>query len=240
MEIRSTGVARDWSWTRCYLAGDPETRDAILVDPSTTNESERSGVEAMVSGWRVGIIVLTHGHLDHISDARYWRDRLGARLAGHPADLPMFENPALNASAFFGKPISTGPLDIDLVDLNASAFFGKPISTGPLDIDLVDGGTLRSGSLECTVIHLPGHSPGSVGLLFPGHLFSGDTLFKGSVGVVSLPGIGDLWGASMETEIDSIRRKIFALPPSTVVHPGHGPDTTVGEEMRSNPFAAVP
>ncbi|HOD19945.1 MAG TPA: MBL fold metallo-hydrolase [Candidatus Fermentibacter daniensis] len=217
MEIRSTGVARDWSWTRCYLAGDPETRDAILVDPSTTNESERSGVEAMVSGWRVGIIVLTHGHLDHISDARYWRDRLGARLAGHPADLPMFENPALNASAFFGKPISTGPLDIDLVD----------------------GGTLRSGSLECTVIHLPGHSPGSVGLLFPGHLFSGDTLFKGSVGVVSLPGIGDLWGASMETEIDSIRRKIFALPPSTVVHPGHGPDTTVGEEMRSNPFAAV-
>ncbi|HOA05535.1 MAG TPA: MBL fold metallo-hydrolase [Candidatus Fermentibacter daniensis] len=218
MEIRSTGVARDWSWTRCYLAGDPETRDAILVDPSTTNESERSGVEAMVSGWRVGIIVLTHGHLDHISDARYWRDRLGARLAGHPADLPMFENPALNASAFFGKPISTGPLDIDLVD----------------------GGTLRSGSLECTVIHLPGHSPGSVGLLFPGHLFSGDTLFKGSVGVVSLPGIGDLWGASMETEIDSIRRKIFALPPSTVVHPGHGPDTTVGEEMRSNPFAAVP
>lgn len=218
MEIRSTGVARDWSWTRCYLAGDPETRDAILVDPSTTNESERSGVEAMISGWRVGIIVLTHGHLDHISDARYWRDRLGARLAGHPADLPMFENPALNASAFFGKPISTGPLDIDLVD----------------------GGTLRSGSLECTVIHLPGHSPGSVGLLFPGHLFSGDTLFKGSVGVVSLPGIGDLWGASMETEIDSIRRKIFALPPSTVVHPGHGPDTTVGEEMRSNPFAAVP
>ena len=217
MEIRSTGVARDWSWTRCYLAGDPETRDAILVDPSTTNESERSGVEAMVSGWRVGIIVLTHGHLDHISDARYWRDRLGARLAGHPADLPMFENPALNASAFFGKPISTGPLDIDLVD----------------------GGTLRSGSLECTVIHLPGHSPGSVGLLFPGHLFSGDTLFKGSVGVVSLPGIGDLGGASMETEIDSIRRKIFALPPSTVVHPGHGPDTTVGEEMRSNPFAAV-
>ncbi len=188
------------------------------MDPSTTNESERSGVEAMVSGWRVGIIVLTHGHLDHISDARYWRDRLGARLAGHPADLPMFENPALNASAFFGKPISTGPLDIDLVD----------------------GGTLRSGSLECTVIHLPGHSPGSVGLLFPGHLFSGDTLFKGSVGVVSLPGIGDLWGASMETEIDSIRRKIFALPPSTVVHPGHGPDTTVGEEMRSNPFAAVP
>lgn len=218
MEIHSTGVARDWSWTRCYLAGDPETRDAILVDPSTTNESERSGVEAMVSGWRVGIIVLTHGHLDHISDARYWCDRLGARLAGHPADLPMFENPALNASAFFGKPISTGPLDIDLVD----------------------GGTLRSGSLECTVIHLPGHSPGSVGLLFPGHLFSGDTLFKGSVGVVSLPGIGDLWGASMETEIDSIRRKIFTLPPSTVVHPGHGPDTTVGEEMRSNPFAAVP
>ncbi len=218
MEIRTTGVARGWSWTRCYLAGDPETRDAILVDPSTTDESERSGVGSMVSGWRVGIIVLTHGHSDHISDARYWRDRLGARLAGHPADLPMFEDPLLNVSAFFGTQISTGPLDIDLVD----------------------GGPLIAGSLECTVIHLPGHSPGSVGLLFPGHLFSGDTLFKGSVGVVRMPGLGDLWGASMATEIDSIRRRIFALPPSTIVHPGHGPDTTVGEEMRSNPFAAVP
>jgi len=178
---------------------------------------ERARVDRMVSGWDVGLVVLTHGHCDHISDARWWSARLGARLAGHPGDLPLFDDP----------------------DLNGSTAFGTRLSTGGLDLELRDGEALDDGVPPCVVIHLPGHSPGSIGLLFPGHLVSGDTLFKGSIGVDSLPGMGRLWGASTAVEIESIRKRICTLPPETVVHPGHGPDTTAGAEARSNPFAAV-
>ncbi len=215
--IRSIGVARSWTWTRCYLAGDRLTRTALLVDPASVDGEERSRIEGMIEGWSIGLVVLTHGHADHISDARWWADRLGVPLAGHPDDLPLFTDPGLNSSAAFGAWLSTGGLDRELLH------------------DEV----LSTGSLECRVIHLPGHSPGSIGLLFPGHLISGDTLFKGSIGVDSIPGVGRLWGASCAKEIESIRARIFPLPDETVVHPGHGPDTTVGEERRSNPFAAT-
>jgi len=95
------------------------------------------------------------------------------------------------------------------------------------------------GKHEFQILLTPGHSPGSIGLLLPGHLFSGDILFAGSVGIDAIPGSGPLWGASFEQEIRSIRTRIFPLPPGTVVHPGHGPDTTVGVERATNPFAAL-
>lgn len=215
--ILSTGVARGWTWTRCYLAGDPATRRAVLVDPSTMDADERTRVDRMLSGWDVGLVVLTHGHCDHISDARWWSGRLGVPLAGHPDDLPLFNDPGLNGSEAFGRRLSTGGLDFELNH----------------------GDRLEEGVPDSVVMHLPGHSPGSIGLLFPGHLVSGDTLFKGSIGIDSLPGLGPLWGASIAVEIESIRTRIFTLPPGTVVHPGHGPDTTAGDEARSNPFAAV-
>jgi hydroxyacylglutathione hydrolase len=218
-EIRTIGVARSWTWTRCYLAGDPATRQAILIDPATTDGKERSLLRrSLLDGWKVTCIVLTHGHPDHISDASYWRSELGAPLAGHPADKPLF----LSAS------------------VNSSGAFGREVSIESLDIELADGQVLEAGGLSFEVMSLPGHSPGSIGIYTPGHLFSGDTLFAGSVGVDSIPGIGPLWGASLETEICSIRERIFALPDGTLVHPGHGPDTTVGTEKATNPFAGLP
>jgi glyoxylase-like metal-dependent hydrolase (beta-lactamase superfamily II) len=105
---------------------------------------------------------------------------------------------------------------------------------------LTDGDALQWGSLEMQVIHTPGHTPGSVSLYMPveagkitlaaPQLFAGDTLFAGSIGRT------DLWGGSMEAILDSLRGKLMALPDETVVHPGHGPTTSIGEERQSNPF----
>jgi len=217
-EIRSLGVARSWTWTRSYLVGDSDSRIGVLVDPATTDGHERDLLRRrLLRGWSICTIVLTHGHPDHISDASYWRAELDAPLAGNPADLPLFTSPSLNSSGAFGGEVATGGLDIELVH----------------------GSILDAGRLRLEVIGLPGHSPGSIGLYFPGHLIGGDTLFAGSVGVDSIPGIGPLWGASLETEIRSIRERIFTLPDSTVVHPGHGPDTTVGTEKATNPYASI-
>ncbi len=218
MRLSSCGVARAWTWTRCWLAGDEETGRAILVDPATIDDEERETVRRrLVGDWSVDLVLLTHGHPDHIADAARWSRELGAPLAGHPADLPLFTDP----------------------DLNGSALFGVRVSIPGLDRELDDGETISLGSSGFEVLHLPGHSPGSVGLFSEGHLISGDTLFRDSVGVDSIPGLGKLWRASLEEEVNSIRRRIFTLPPETAVHPGHGPDTTVGYEMRNNPFAAL-
>ncbi|NLP06408.1 MBL fold metallo-hydrolase [Candidatus Fermentibacteria bacterium] len=216
MHISSCGVARAWTWTRCWLAGDEGTGRAILVDPATMDDEEREDVRRLVGDWTVEIVLLTHGHPDHIADAARWSEECGAPVAGHPADLPLFTDP----------------------DLNGSILFGGRISIPGLDRELADGEMVSLGTVSFEVLHLPGHSPGSTGLFSDGHLISGDTLFRDSIGVDSIPGLGRLWGASLEDEIASIRRRIFALPPGTAVHPGHGPDTTVGYEMRNNPFAA--
>ncbi len=215
LAVRSTGVATGWTWTRCWLAGDPASRRAILVDPATTDDGERLKVSRMTEGWIVEAVVLTHGHPDHICDADYWSGRLHAPIAGHPDDIPLFTDP----------------------DVNGSHLFGREVRIRGLDTLLADGAVITAGEATFSVIHLPGHSPGSIGLLCPGHLFSGDTLFEGSIGVDSIPGVGRLWGASLDREIESIRTRLFPLPGETVVHPGHGPDTTIERERLENPFA---
>jgi hydroxyacylglutathione hydrolase len=127
-----------------------------------------------------------------------------------------------------------------------AAFLGveRP-ETGEIDQLLKDGDVLRWGGLAANVMHTPGHTPGSISLYLPRdegkvavaggaievpQLFAGDTLFAGSIGRT------DLWGGSMKTIMDSLRGKLMQLPDQTVVHPGHGPLTTIGEERESNPF----
>ena len=116
-----------------------------------------------------------------------------------------------------------------------------PPEVGEIDQLLTDGDVLQWGSLAAQVMHTPGHSPGSVSLYVPTdagedryrpppQLFAGDTLFAGSIGRT------DLWGGSMDQIMDSLRSKLMQLPDDTVVHPGHGPRTTIGEERQSNPF----
>jgi glyoxylase-like metal-dependent hydrolase (beta-lactamase superfamily II) len=191
-----------------WLVADSETREATLIDPG--------GEAFLVLGltqpgdFEVLQIVATHGHVDHIFGAEEVRERTGAPFRIHAGDASFVR--ALPAQA-------------------AGLGFG-PARSPEVASYLVDGEILRVGGHEGQVIHTPGHSPGSVSLWFPGDraLFTGDTLFRGSVGRTDLPG-GD--GAAL---VRSIRERIFPLGDDVRFYPGHGPTGTVGEERLGNPF----
>ncbi len=193
----------------CYLLACPQTRLALVIDPG--DEGERILAAARANDWRIDKIVNTHGHFDHVGANRTLVAATGAPLLMHAADLPLLERAQAHARGY--------GLDSE----------GSP----PPDQLLADGDEIACGSLRCRVIHLPGHSPGGIALLCGGHLFPGDVLFAGSVGRTDLPG-GD-----HRQLIEGIRSKLWVLPGETIVHPGHGPDTTIAREMRSNPYAGV-
>ena len=119
-----------------------------------------------------------------------------------------------------------------LLDLSShAAMFGLGAENSPpADIHLKDSDTITFGNITFKVIHTPGHSPGGICLYTPGHLFVGDTLFMGSIGRTDLP------GGNYDTLISSIKTKLLNLDESTVVYPGHGPETTIANEKRMNPF----
>ena len=154
-------------------------------------------------------ILLSHGHPDHVAGVPAAREAHRCPAAIHPADRFLLTGP----------PIFPGLLP----DL-------PPIEC---DEDLGGGEVLFWQGLQIQVLHTPGHSPGSVCFLVGPDLLSGDTLFRRSVGRTDLP------GGSMETLVFSVQDRLYRLPPETVVHPGHGPATTIGEEMRANPFVTA-
>lgn len=163
-----------------------------------------------LDGMTVHTIVNTHGHCDHCGGNAEMIRRTGAQLIIHSADLPLLQ--AIEAQGkMFGVSV--------------------PASPEPQRF-LHEGEILRVGSAEFTVVHTPGHSPGHIVLVGDGLVIAGDVLFAGSIGRTDLPG-GDY-----HQLMESIRTKILTLPDKTVVYPGHGPATTVGEERRSNPFLA--
>jgi len=192
--------------TNCYLAYCAETRECAIIDPGAEPEKIIAAVAALEV--RPVLILNTHAHVDHTAANADMKKKFGARLAIHSADQ------ALLAAA--------APLELALL-LEA-----KP-SPVP-DRLLREGDELVVGRNILKVIHLPGHTPGSVGFLADGVLFSGDTLFFGGVGRTDLPG-----GNWKDLEA-SIRGKIMTLPDPTVILPGHGPWTTVGQEKETNPF----
>lgn len=155
-------------------------------------------------------LVLTHGHWDHIWDAGPILEKEKCPSYGHHDDDKLFENPNL---------MSTFGLDAEL----------HPV---PISKHLDQGDTLDFGTYHFEILHLPGHCPGSIGLYEKSErvLFGGDVLFSGGVGRWDLPG-GDF-----DVLMQSIKEKVLTLPDETVVLPGHGPSTTVGDEKASNPF----
>lgn len=193
----------------CYLLACPRTRQALVIDPG--DEGERILAVARAKDWQVAKIVNTHGHFDHVGANRALVAATGAPVLLHAADLPLLER-AQSHARIYGLESEGSP---------------------PPDQFLEDGDEIACGTLRCRVLHLPGHSPGGIALLCGGHLFAGDVLFAGSVGRTDLPG-GD-----HRQLIEGIRSKLWPLPGETVVHPGHGPDTTIAREMRSNPYAGV-
>jgi glyoxylase-like metal-dependent hydrolase (beta-lactamase superfamily II) len=178
----------------------------VLIDPG--EESARFLAELGRQGLRLEAIWLTHAHVDHIMGVEAVKRETGAPVYLHPADRPLYD--ALPGQGdWMGLVLRPPP---------------------PPDRDLEDGEVLSFGEHRFTVRHTPGHSPGSVSYLGDGRVFSGDVLFSGSIGRTDLPG-GDY-----HTLLHSIQSVLLALPDSTVVHSGHGPDTTVGVERVSNPF----
>lgn len=190
----------------CFIVGCPVTRKALVVDPG--DEAERILAAVDASGLNVELVVNTHGHFDHVGGNALLLEQTGAQLCIHVSDAPFLPRIREHA-ALYGLNIRVSP---------------------PPDRVLHGGETLQVGELTLQVLHTPGHTPGGICLLVDGHLFAGDTLFADSVGRTDLP------GGSHEELVESIREKLFVLPESTVVHPGHGPDTTIGREKRHNPF----
>jgi glyoxylase-like metal-dependent hydrolase (beta-lactamase superfamily II) len=192
--------------TNCYLVYCEETLQCAVVDPGA--EPERIFLEIAEAELKPVVIINTHGHVDHIGANRDMKDHFGVPLYIHAADSPML-----------GK----------IQQLELSLFLGARDSP-PADHLMSDGEEIKIGNSVLRVLHTPGHSPGSVSLLGDGFLLSGDTLFFEGVGRTDLPG-----GSQKQLE-QSLREKVMTLPDETVILPGHGPLTSVGQERVNNLF----
>ena len=190
----------------CFILGCESTKEAVVIDPG--DDSDRILMELAKSELNVKYLINTHGHFDHVGANKRMKEVTGAKLAIHPEDEPMFKELSHSAS-MFGLTAQNSP---------------------PADILLKHGDEISFGEINLKVIHTPGHSKGGICLYTKGHLFSGDTLFAGSIGRTDLPG-GDY-----DTLISSIRNNLLSLDDKTIVYTGHGPETTLGDERRSNPF----
>jgi len=191
----------------CFVVGDASTRQAIVIDPGGDAQKIAEGLAS--KELTVTAIVATHAHFDHLVAAETLRELTGAPFYMHDADKPLLDWYEESGRMFLGIELGRPPA----VDTSAS-----------------EGDVLTAGDLELQVIHTPGHSPGSISLVTPACVFSGDTLFAGSIGRSDLPG-GD-----PDTLLEIISSRLLSFADDVEVHPGHGPSTTIGRERRSNPF----
>jgi glyoxylase-like metal-dependent hydrolase (beta-lactamase superfamily II) len=194
----------------CSILGDEASGEAIVVDPG----DDIPRILAILERHKLTVkqILITHAHIDHIAGAARLKQLTGAPILYNPRDLPL----------------------VKMMDVQAG-WLGMPTpEVHPPDDTLEDGRVIAITGLTGNILHTPGHTQGSVCLHLPTQnlLLAGDTLFAGSVGRTDLPG-GD--GPML---LRSIHNKILPLPDETVVVPGHGPKTTIGEERESNPFLA--
>jgi glyoxylase-like metal-dependent hydrolase (beta-lactamase superfamily II) len=195
-----------------FVIGCEETREAVLIDPGDEVDSLLAFAER--NGLVIGHILLTHAHVDHVTGVAAAKRALGAPVYLHRDDLFLYEN-AVSQGTMFGLRVEAPP---------------------PVDVFYSPGQVVPFGSYDARPHHTPGHCPGGVCLqvgkrgTVGKQLFVGDTLFAGSIGRTDLPG-GD-----HATLIQSIRTVLFPFGDDAVVHPGHGPATTVGRERRTNPF----
>jgi glyoxylase-like metal-dependent hydrolase (beta-lactamase superfamily II) len=194
--------------TNCYLIVDENSAYAVVIDPGF-NKSEFKDLTTEISpkGLKVKYIINTHGHVDHISGNDILKKTTGAQIMIHSGDALMLKDP----------------------QKNFSNTLGLKIVSPPADVILQDGDIIKVGSIELKVLHTPGHSKGSISLYFKNEdiLFSGDTLFAGSIGRTDLP------GSSFKEITRSLKEILIKIPNQTIVYPGHGKSTTIEKEKKN-------
>ena len=210
----------------CQILACPRTGDAVLVDPGDEADRILSAIQEVERDFgkklQVKALFHTHAHFDHIGASRGVKEEL-AKIGIKAPDIYL-----LKEDEFIYQNLPT----------QAARFGFKMDAPLPVDRYFQDGDRLAVGSLKFEILHTPGHSPGGVcfhlhsdsALNIPEMVFTGDTLFRESIGRA------DLWGGDEELLLSSIRNRLFTLDDDTTAWPGHGPSTSIGHEKRNNPF----
>ena len=194
--------------SNCFIIGSEDTKEGMIIDPGADAKNILNAVR--YHDLSIALIVATHNHIDHVGALRSVKDATGAKYAVHEAD----SKEAM--PAMFGRMMGL--------------MLGSSLRAPPQpDRLLKDGEIIEIGDLKFEVLHTPGHSPGGISLSGNGVVFSGDTLFNLGIGRT------DLAGGDYAKLIESISAKLMVLPDSTIVYPGHGPETTIGAEKKWNP-----
>ena len=207
-EIMVRGIVVGVFQENCWVVGSRRTGEAICIDPGDQPDEVLALARDM--GVTIKYIANSHAHIDHILGVQGVQSATGAKFLLHESDLDLLRNGWKGAAARFGLDIKQGPPDPDQF--------------------VSDGDIVEVAGLQLTAITTPGHTPGSVSYYTEGMLFSGDTLFRGSIGRTDLP------GGSLDQEMASICQRLLVLPDDTAVLPGHMEETTVGFEKAHNPF----
>ena len=190
----------------CYLMGEVSSRAGVIIDPGAEAKTILKMVETL--GLDIKSIVLTHAHIDHISALKEVEEATKAEIAIHTGDAQSLHNQQPFALAW------------------GFSFLSPP----PPDRLLKGGDSIYLGDRLFLVLHTPGHTPGGICLSGEGVVFTGDTLFNSGIGRTDMP------GGSYDELMDSIHTKIMVLPDNTIIYPGHGPESTIGQERQRNPF----
>lgn len=190
----------------CYILSGPESKRAIVIDPGDEFDKIKAAIEEKQLS--VSYIIITHAHIDHVSAVAELKALTGAQVLMHQEERMI----------------------LDSLDGQANLFSLPTVKGFSVDRYVKDEEMICVDSMCIKVLATPGHSPGGISLVADNAVFVGDLLFSGSVGRTDLP------GGSEKVLLDSIWNKIMGLAEETVVYPGHGPVTTIGEERRTNPF----
>jgi glyoxylase-like metal-dependent hydrolase (beta-lactamase superfamily II) len=193
--------------TNCYILGDPDSKQAAVIDPGWDAPKVLAAAEG--AGLQIKIVLLTHAHFDHIGGVAGILEATAVPLALHPLDLPLLRQKG--GATAWGIPM--------------------PACPDPT-MELKAGDVIDVGRLKLETLFTPGHTPGHVSFSerTEGVVFDGDVLFQGGIGRYDFP------GSSYEALMSSIRDQLLALPDETIVYPGHGEPTTIGDERWGNPF----
>jgi len=192
--------------SNCYIVGAESNKEGMIIDPGAEADRILTGVKDL--GLEVKLILLTHGHMDHVGALKEVKEATDAEIAIHTDDA--------------GSLQARNPLGM---------MFRLSLQPPPPPDRLLKGGdSIDIGDLRFLVLHTPGHSPGGICLLGEGVVFTGDTLFNFGIGRTDMP------GGSFSQLMDGIHTKLMVLPDNTVVYPGHGPQTTIDTERQWNPF----